>query len=100
MIIVGDADGVGPEHAVAMFKLRGGGDQEAATTGTLTKVPAARLVDPSGHLSHWHVRRGQDSRTDGDPVPGRYAAGQSVTLVTDETVTGRARGSRHGRPGS
>ena len=27
-----------------MFKLRGGGDEEAATTGTLTKVPAARLV--------------------------------------------------------
>jgi len=44
MIIAGDADGVKPEHAVAMFKLRGGGDEEAATTGTLTKVPAARLV--------------------------------------------------------
>jgi pimeloyl-ACP methyl ester carboxylesterase len=44
MVIVGDADGVKPEHAVAMFKLRGGGDEEAATTGTLTKVPAARLV--------------------------------------------------------
>jgi hypothetical protein len=44
MVIVGDADAVKPEHAVAMFKLRGGGDEEAATTGTLTKVPAARLV--------------------------------------------------------
>jgi pimeloyl-ACP methyl ester carboxylesterase len=44
MVIVGDADGVRPEHAVAMFKLRGGGDEEAATTGTLTKVPPARLV--------------------------------------------------------
>jgi pimeloyl-ACP methyl ester carboxylesterase len=44
MVIVGDADGVRPEHALAMFKLRGGGDEEAATTGTLTKVPAARLV--------------------------------------------------------
>ena len=44
MVIVGDADGVKPEHAVAMFKLRGGGDQEAAATGMLTKVPAARLV--------------------------------------------------------
>src|SRR5262245_47043151 len=30
MVVVGDADGVTPEHAVAMFKLRGGGD-EAAT---------------------------------------------------------------------
>jgi hypothetical protein len=44
MIIVGDADGVRPEHAVAMFKLRGGGDEEAAATGMLAKVPAARLV--------------------------------------------------------
>jgi pimeloyl-ACP methyl ester carboxylesterase len=44
MIIVGDADAVQPEHAVAMFKLRGGGDAEAQATGMLTKVPAARLV--------------------------------------------------------
>ena len=44
MVIVGDADAVKPEHAVAMFKLRGGGDEEASATGTLTKVPAARLV--------------------------------------------------------
>ena len=44
MIIVGDADAVKLEHAVAMFKLRGEGDEEAAATGMLTKVPAARLV--------------------------------------------------------
>ena len=44
MVIVGDADAVKPEHAVAMFKLRGGGDEEAAVTGMLTKVPAARSV--------------------------------------------------------
>ena len=44
MVIVGDTDAVKPEHAVAMFKLRGGGDEEAGATGTLTKVPAARLV--------------------------------------------------------
>jgi pimeloyl-ACP methyl ester carboxylesterase len=44
MIIVGDADAVKPEHAVAMFKLRGGGDEKAPATGTLTKAPAARLV--------------------------------------------------------
>ena len=44
MVIVGDADAVKPEHAVAMFKLRGGGDDQAPATGTLTKVPAARLV--------------------------------------------------------
>jgi hypothetical protein len=44
MVIVGDADGVKLEHALAMFKLRGGGDEEAAATGMLHKVPAARLV--------------------------------------------------------
>jgi pimeloyl-ACP methyl ester carboxylesterase len=44
MVIVGDADGVKPEHALAMFKLRGGGDEEAAASGMLQKVPAARLV--------------------------------------------------------
>ncbi len=44
MVIVGDADGVKPEHALAMFKLRGGGDEEAAAAGVLNKAPAARLV--------------------------------------------------------
>ena len=44
MVIVGDADGVKPDHALAMFKLRGGGDEEAAASGVLQKVPAARLV--------------------------------------------------------
>ena len=37
MVIVGDADGVRLEHALAMFKLRGGGDEEAATTGVLSR---------------------------------------------------------------
>jgi pimeloyl-ACP methyl ester carboxylesterase len=44
MVIVGDADGVKPEHALEMFKLRGGGDEEAAASGVLEKIPAARLV--------------------------------------------------------
>jgi pimeloyl-ACP methyl ester carboxylesterase len=44
MVIVGDADGVTLEHALAMFKLRGGGDEEAAASGVLQTVPAARLV--------------------------------------------------------
>lgn len=44
MVVVGDADGVRPEHAVAMFRLRGGGDEEAAATGVLSRVPPARLV--------------------------------------------------------
>jgi pimeloyl-ACP methyl ester carboxylesterase len=44
MVIIGDADGVRPEHALAMFRLRGGGDEEAAASGSLTESPAARLV--------------------------------------------------------
>jgi pimeloyl-ACP methyl ester carboxylesterase len=44
MVIVGDADSVRPDHAVAMFKLRGGGDEEAAASGMLQDSPAARLV--------------------------------------------------------
>lgn len=44
MVIIGDADGVTLEHAVAMFKLRGGGDEKAAASGVLQEVPAARLV--------------------------------------------------------
>ena len=44
MVIVGDADGVTLEHALAMFKLRGGGDEEAAASGVLQEAPAARLV--------------------------------------------------------
>jgi pimeloyl-ACP methyl ester carboxylesterase len=53
MVIVGDADGVKPEHAVAMFKLRGGGDEEAAATGAISKVPQARLVilPATSHIS-------------------------------------------------
>jgi hypothetical protein len=31
-------------HALAMFKLRGGGDEEAAASGVLETAPAARLV--------------------------------------------------------
>lgn len=44
MVIVGDADGVKLEHAVAMFQLRGGGDEEAAASGILQEIPVARLV--------------------------------------------------------
>ena len=53
MVIVGDADGVRPEHAVAMFKLRGGGDEEAAATGAISGVPGARLVilPATSHIS-------------------------------------------------
>jgi hypothetical protein len=53
MVIVGDADGVKPEHAVAMFKLRGRGDEQAAATGTIPEVPDERLVilPATSHIS-------------------------------------------------
>jgi pimeloyl-ACP methyl ester carboxylesterase len=44
MVIIGDADAVKPEHALAMFELRGGGDEDAAASGMLQNVPPARLV--------------------------------------------------------
>ncbi|WPB77308.1 alpha/beta hydrolase [Archangium violaceum] len=53
MVIIGDADGVKPEHAVAMFKLRGGGSEEAAASGQLTTIPNARLaiLPATSHLA-------------------------------------------------
>lgn len=44
MVIIGDADGVTLEHAIELFKLRGGGDVAAATQGFLTTAPKARLA--------------------------------------------------------
>ncbi|WP_439569466.1 alpha/beta fold hydrolase [Sphingopyxis sp.] len=44
MVIIGDADGVTLDHAIALFKLRGGGDVAAATQGFLTEAPKARLA--------------------------------------------------------
>jgi pimeloyl-ACP methyl ester carboxylesterase len=44
MIIVGDADGVELEHAIELFKLRGGGDRKAAAEGFLSEAPRARLA--------------------------------------------------------
>ncbi len=44
MVIIGDADGVKLDHAIALFKLRGGGDIAAATQGFMTEAPKARLA--------------------------------------------------------
>src|SRR5215212_12000320 len=44
MVIVGDADGVSLDHALRMFKLRDGADEQAAESGVLRDAPAARLV--------------------------------------------------------
>ena len=44
MIIVGDADAVDLDHALELFKLRGGGDRQAAAQGMLTAAPRARLA--------------------------------------------------------
>ena len=67
MVVVGDADGVKPEHALAMFELRGGGDEEAAASGTLQKVPAA-LGDPAGDVAHWHLWGDSGAGADGECV--------------------------------
>lgn len=53
MVVVGDADAVRLEHAVAMFRLWGGGDEEAAATGVISAVPRTRLVvlPATSHIS-------------------------------------------------
>jgi len=49
MVIAGDADDVKPEHTLALFKLRGGDDADAATSWGA--VPTARLVIlPTTHV--------------------------------------------------
>ena len=44
MIVLGDADGVQLDHAVTLFRLRGGGDREAAARGFIAGSPRARLA--------------------------------------------------------
>jgi pimeloyl-ACP methyl ester carboxylesterase len=53
MIIVGDHDIIRPEHAVDMYRLRGGADANVVATGFLAKAPAARLaiLPGTGHLN-------------------------------------------------
>lgn len=49
MVIAGDTDDVKPEHTLAMFKLRSGGDADTALSSV--GVPAARLVIlPTTHV--------------------------------------------------
>ena len=44
MIVLGDTDGVEMEHAMALFRLRGGADPDLAASGFLTESPRARLA--------------------------------------------------------
>jgi pimeloyl-ACP methyl ester carboxylesterase len=44
MIVVGDADGVQLEHAIELFKLRGGADKKVAVQGFMPEAPRARLA--------------------------------------------------------
>lgn len=43
MIILGDADGMTLDHAIKLFRLRGGSDIATATQGFMTAAPKARL---------------------------------------------------------
>lgn len=44
MIIVGDSDAVQFEHALKLFRLRGGGDKKVLAQGFLSESPRARLA--------------------------------------------------------
>ena len=81
MVIVGDADGVKLEHALAMFKLRGGCDEKAAATGVLQEVPAARLVVLPA-MSHIGLSgESEVAGADGDCVSRRRATDNAGTLL-------------------
>jgi hypothetical protein len=73
MVVIGDADGVRLEHAVALFKLRGGGDQKAAAQGFMTEAPRA-AGDPAGHLAHRHHGGGRADRRSRHAVSQRCEA--------------------------
>ena len=81
MVIVGDADAVKLEHAVAMFKLRSGGDGEAPATADAHEGSPRALGDPPGDLSHCDLEGGEGPRTDGDGFLGRCASRESFALV-------------------
>ena len=81
MVIVGDADGVKPEHAVAMFTLRGGGDEEAtAATGAISEVPQATRHPPCD-VSRLDLGSRAGPRADDHRVPGRRAARKPIAVV-------------------
>jgi pimeloyl-ACP methyl ester carboxylesterase len=44
MIVLGDADAVEFEHAIKLFRLRGGGDKKVVVQGFMTEAPRARLA--------------------------------------------------------
>ena len=68
MVIIGDADGVKPEHALAMFKLRGGGDEEAAASGVLQNGSGRAPGDPAGDVARRHLGGVGGTGADGECV--------------------------------
>jgi hypothetical protein len=64
-----------------MFKLRGGGDEEAAATGEISKVPQARLLilPATSHISISAVVHVLEPMI--TPLLGRRASSQSIALV-------------------
>jgi hypothetical protein len=69
MVIVADADAVKPEHALAMFTLRGGGDEDAGSIGHAAEGSGRAPGDPAGDLTHRHPGRVRGTRADGACVP-------------------------------
>ena len=72
-IIVGDHDIVRPEHAVELYRLRGGGDTARASQPFLTEAPPARLaiLPASSHVDVF-----------GDPAP---LAAMILPFLDDQT---------------
>ena len=68
MVIVGDADGVKPEHALAMFKLRGGGDEEAAAGGSAGGRSGRAPGGSARDVPRWYLGGVGGPRADGECV--------------------------------
>jgi len=66
LLIIGDSDIVAPEHAVAMFRLLGGG-----VLGDLAAMPSTRLAVLPGHIAHRGHRPRRHANDDGPTLPGR-----------------------------
>ena len=66
LLIIGDSDIVTPEHAVAMFRLLGGG-----VLGDLMPMPPQPPRGAAGHLAHRGHRPRRHSHDDDLALPGR-----------------------------
>ena len=82
LIVLGDADGIRLEHAVELFRLRGGG-----AMGDITGLPAAQLAVLPGTTHFIRPARASRSRASGR---SRSSSASSTRLRRRADRTARA----------